>query len=228
MKKIILLIFVLSVLFQSCKNNSADQNELAKHNSEAVNYNNKGVSEQPRYYCKVTIGEEEFVTSDCLMISSNAVRKERILTIFDISVNPMIEDKYHLSIALNKRHNSLDPKLELGNYNIFVPWSDDEDYENGFLIIGNVVSEKSFQAAKEGDLLHEIEEGSYVLVSDYQNVLKINEVNDLGVKEKGPNYTVGKYRVKGEAQLKLFRIDTKEELMVTMDFDVEQEWYISK
>ena len=82
MKKLLIIVFGISSILQSCQHDKAKQ--ISFQNKELNEQRSRDLTE-PNYYCKVTIGEEEFVTSDCFMISSNAARKERILTMFDIS-----------------------------------------------------------------------------------------------------------------------------------------------
>ncbi|MFC4635325.1 hypothetical protein ACFO3O_15555 [Dokdonia ponticola] len=227
MKKLLIIVLGLSSILQVRINNKAKQVSLLNQKEELIDYELSDLTDQSDYYCKVKINNDEGTTTDYLMSSSNAMKKESIITLFDASLNDAMYEKYELYISLNRVHNSLNPKLEIGTYKIIPLISDIKDDNFSFRIGESVISEQTFEDAKNGNMLDGIE-GSHVLVSDYPNVLKINKVIDLGVTEESLYYTMGKYRVKGEAQLKLFSVDNMEELIVMMDFDVEQEWYISK
>ncbi|GMN08372.1 hypothetical protein MTsPCn9_09910 [Croceitalea sp. MTPC9] len=227
MKKLLIIVFGISSILQSCKHDKAKEISILNQEKKSFDYLNVDLKEQSDYYCKVKINNDEGVTTDYLMSSSNAMKKENILTLFGISLNDAMYEKYELYISLNRVHNSIDPKLEVGTYKIIPLFSDIEDDSLSFRIGESVISEQNFEETKKNNLLHEIE-GSYALVSDYPNVLKINDVINLGITEKSLYYTTGKYRVKGEAQLELLSVDTEEKLTVSIDFDVEQEWYLSK
>lgn len=227
MRKLVAIIFGIALLFQACKHDKSEKVSLLQENAASNDYDTRDFIEQTEYYCNVKINNDQGVTADYLFSSSNARNKESILTLFGIGLNDAMYEKYELYISLNRVHNSLNPKLEIGTYNIIPSISDLKDDGLCFRIGEGVISEITYEETKNNNLLHEIE-GSYVLVSDSSNVLKINDVINLGKTEEGLYYTTGKYRVKGEAQLELFSVDSGEKLRVRMDFDVEQEWYISK
>lgn len=227
MKKLLIIVFGISSILQSCKDDKAKKVSFLNQEQDSFDYLNANLKEQSNYYCRIKINSDEGVTTDYLMSSSNAMKKESILTLFGISLNDAMYEKYELYFSLNRVHNTLDPKLEIGTYKIVPLISNIKDDGLIFRIGESVISEQTFEDAKNQNLLHEIE-GSHVLVSDYPNVVKIDTIIDLGITEKSLYYTTGKYRVKGEAQLELLSVDTQEKLTVSIDFDLEQEWYLSE
>ncbi len=227
MKKLLIIVFGLSSILQSCKDYKAKEVSLLSQNKASTDFENSDLTEQPNYYCKVKIGKDECITTDYLMSSSNAARKESILILFGITLNEAMEEKYQLDISLQKRHNTLDPKLKIGSYPLFAIMSDAEDYVNGFQFLGNVIGEKTYEQAKNENILEDLE-GSYVLLLEHTNTLNIKDVMDLDVEQDQPFYTTGKQRVKGEVNFNLLRVDINEKLTVNIDFDIEHEWALSK
>ncbi|MFY7670416.1 hypothetical protein ACOSP6_04960 [Tenacibaculum sp. MEBiC06402] len=225
MKNLIYTFLVLSTMLQSFKKKITNKNMETQEISESSYYYNNETKEQDNYYCKVTIGMDTGITSDYIMSSSNAMKKESILTLFGVTLTQAMEEKYQLNFSFRRTHNSLNPKLEIGTYPIVT--LDTNVDENNFSIIENVISERTYKDAIINNMLEDISD-SYVLVSNHPNQLKINDVIDLGVTEKGTYYTTGKYRVKGNVSLCLLSVDTKEKLVVSIEFDLEQEWYLSK
>ena len=227
MKKLLIIVLVMSSILQSCKDNKTKEVSFLNQNKATTDFENSDLSEQSDYYCKVKIGKDECITTDYLMSSSNAFRKESILTLFSITLNKAMEEKYLLDFSLQKRHNSLDPRLKVGSYPMFAIMSDVEDFANGFQFLGNVIGENTYEQAKNENILEGLE-GSYILLIEHPNTLNIKDVMDLDVEQDQPFYTIGKQRVKGDANFNLLNIDTNEKLTVIIDFDIEHEWALRK
>ncbi|CAL2082382.1 hypothetical protein [Tenacibaculum sp. 190524A05c] len=208
-KKIVLLVFINTIIpFKEIETNS-------------------NVTEtKSKYYCNIQIGKDSS-SGEFELRSSNGLRKGTIITTFNVMTDEGFYEKHPLNLGFSKVENSLDPKLKVGKYDLKTITLEGQDKLSFFSIGENIITEKTYNQAKSSGLLDDVQD-SYVLLSEGSNEFKIDSVKDIGEVEDGTYYKTGKQEVKGSAKAVLLKISTNEKLTLSVQFNVEHEWSLSK
>ncbi|MEP0211700.1 MAG: hypothetical protein ABJD66_00680 [Cellulophaga sp.] len=226
-KKSIAFLILIFTILTSCKENKTS--ESYNDTQEIVDASAKENLnlDQSDLYCKVQIGSTEKEALSYDLKSSNTLKKGFITTTFSISLAEEMYNNTPLDIELMMHNKSNSPKLNTGTYPIKGLMAPDEGLVSYFDIIGNVVDMESYQNAIDANILDDLED-NFVILPEGANKLIIESSGNLTDEEDGEFYKMGKQLLKGNLEVLLLRVSTKEKVNLRVDFKIINECGISK
>ena len=226
-KKSIAFLVLIFIVLTSCKENKTSKSY--NDNKEIVDASAKENLnlDQSDLYCKVQIGSTEKEALSSYFKSSNTLKKGFITTTFSISLEEAMYNDTPLDIELMMHNKSNSPKLNAGTYPIKGLMAPAEGVVPYFDIIGNVVDMESYQNAIDANILDDLED-SFVILPEGANKLIIESSGDIEDEEDGEFYKMGKQLLKGNLEVLLLRVTTKEKINLRVNFKIINECGISK